>query len=77
MVDYQNELQLSSDLRYGPKRDRSCTDIICCMIFIAFLAFSVFLVADSSFKGDMSKIARPFDADGSLVIIKAMLVATT
>ena len=67
-MDCGNDLRLSPELRDGPKRNRHCTDIACCMAFAVFLCFSWFITVDSLFKGDMSKIARPYDSDGTLVL---------
>lgn len=56
--------EFDPDLKHGPRTSRSCTDIICCFLFIAFIATSGFVLIDSRQKGDLSRIGRPYDYDG-------------
>lgn len=63
-MNYDNDLRLSPELRDGPKRNRHCTDVICCLMFAVFMTFAWIIVGHSAVNGDMSKIARPYDADG-------------
>lgn len=65
----ENKLEISEELRHGPVSNRSCTDVICCLIFLGFLAFIVFINIHSFVKGDFSKIGRPYDTDGSDALI--------
>ena len=55
----------NKELKDGPLKKRSCTDVFCCIAFVAFWAISVYIVADSFMKGDLSKIARPYDNQGN------------
>lgn len=59
--DYHNEL-LTSRL-YGPIRVRSCTDVFCLLLFLAFWAFCIYTFILGKSQGNLSKIARPNDAD--------------
>lgn len=55
---------IPDELRHGPVQQRSCTDVICCLMFVAFLAFVVFVNVQSFAKSDVTKVARPYDVDG-------------
>lgn len=66
MADTNEELNIQEDLKDGPTRNRSCTDILCCMIFLVFWGASFFVFSQTYKNGDVTKIARPFDADGRL-----------
>jgi len=65
MADTSEELILQDDLKDGPTRTRSCTDILCCLVFVLFWSVSLFIFSQTFKNGDVTKIARPFDADGS------------
>src|SRR3990167_526536 len=58
------QAEFDPDLKNGPKIKRSCTDVICCMLFVAFVVVSGFVLIDSKQKGDLSRIGRPYDYDG-------------
>ena len=47
-----------------PTKDRSCTDLLCAIIFIAFLCCSIAASVYGFATGDISNIAQPFDSDG-------------
>lgn len=64
MLDKEPDLQLERELKFGPKKERKSTDIIFCLLFVGFWAASLFIIFDSSMKGDFTKIARPYDSDG-------------
>lgn len=49
-----------------PKAERSCTDIICAIIFVLFLAFCVFLTIYGVSKGNLKNIAQPYDNDKNM-----------
>jgi hypothetical protein len=66
MADSNEDLNLQEDLKDGPTRNRSCTDILCCLLFLVFWAVSIFIFTETFKNGDVTKIARPFDADGRL-----------
>lgn len=62
----EEKAEVGEELRHGPVSDRSCTDILCCLIFLAFIGFALFINVQSLFKGDITKVARPYDVDGRL-----------
>ena len=69
MEDPQNvKVDLDSNLKNGPVRDRSCTDIICCLAFVAYTVTASMIVVKSFSNGDLTKIARPMDGDGSQML---------
>lgn len=45
--------------------DRSCTDILCCLVFVVFIISCVGVTGLSISQGDPSKIMTPFDSDGN------------
>lgn len=45
--------------------DRKCTDILCCMVFLAFIIFTAVICGYGLSKGDPSRIMTPFDSDGN------------
>ena len=47
------------------KMDRNCTDILCCIIFLAFLVIMVGLGFYGISKGDPLNILTPFDTAGN------------
>jgi len=50
----------------GPIRDRSCTDVLCLLLFIVFLVFW-FVVAIISFvKGDPDRLINPSNSRGEI-----------
>ena len=62
----QEKYQTTFDpkLENGPNQDRSCTDIICCLIFILFVAGWIFIFGYGLSKGDPGKLMTPFDEKG-------------
>lgn len=53
----------SSELRNGPLAERGCTDIICCILFVAFIVASTGICIYGFSKGDPNKLITPMDAD--------------
>jgi hypothetical protein len=49
----------------GMKFDRSCTDILCCLIFTAFFVGMIGISGVALGSGDPLKIFTPFDSDGN------------
>jgi len=47
------------------KFDRSCTDIICCIIFLAFIVSMVAITGYSISTGDPLAMVTPFDSNGN------------
>jgi hypothetical protein len=53
------------DLENGPNATRSCTDMICLIIYILFILLSIYITAVAFNKGNPWKLAQPFDIDGN------------
>ena len=49
----------------GLKRDRECTDVLCCLVFLAFIVATVGLAAWGFKDGDPQKLLTPFDSYGN------------
>jgi len=49
----------------GIKWERSCTDCLCCMVFLAFLVAMVGCSFLAITKGDPERMLTPFDSDGN------------
>lgn len=46
-------------------KTRSCTDPLCCVIFLLFIITIVALGAYGFTEGDISKLTTPFDSEGN------------
>ena len=55
-----------TDSKYasGPLEDRSCTDIICCLLFLVFIGGMGYVTYVAFDKGDYVKLLAPFASDG-------------
>ena len=49
----------------GIEWERSCTDVLCCLIFIAFIAAMLGVSGYALSTGDPMNIITPFDSDGN------------
>jgi choline transporter-like protein 2/4/5 len=49
----------------GIEWDRSCTDMLCCLIFVAFIASMFFITGYAVSEGDPVRIITPFDSVGN------------
>ena len=49
----------------GLKWDRSCTDVICCIVFMVFIVATIGLSFIALTKGDPNIIMTPFDSSGN------------
>ncbi len=56
----------SSGISGGLKEDRGCTDILCLLIWFAFLGSIVFLAVYGSKHGNLPKLIAPINADMKL-----------
>jgi hypothetical protein len=62
--DYKGE-KLPDSLKDGPATDRHCTDILCCLVFLAFLV-AMFVCGIYGFaNGDPLLLTYPFDSSGN------------
>lgn len=48
-----------------PTANRSCTDVLCCLIFLVFWAASVYAAIYGFNNGNLENIAQPFDTSGN------------
>ena len=53
----------SPELKDGPLKSRSCTDVFCLLIFILFLISSAGLIGYAIFKGNPGALTIPYDPD--------------
>ena len=58
------DFDIDKELEEGPLVKRKCTDPICCLAFVAFIGFSIYLMDQAIKKGQPDKFLRPVDADG-------------
>jgi hypothetical protein len=63
--EYKGE-PLDDELANGPMAKRSCTDPICCLIFIAFIGGMIGIAAYALTKGNPTLIGRGYDFDGNM-----------
>jgi hypothetical protein len=54
----------ADELQNGPVMNRSCTDPICCLIFVAFILGMTAAAAYGFSKGNPKLLMTPWDADG-------------
>lgn len=60
------DFNVNCDLQHGPLKDRKCTDICCCMIFLLFLGTLSFMGVYGYINGEVSKLIAPVDANGRI-----------
>lgn len=65
MTAEKHQLDLDDRLEDGPIEDRGCTDVICCFLFIAFWALTIFIAWICFKNGDLEKVMRPVDYSGN------------
>lgn len=56
-----------TDAKYanGPVEDRSCTDIICCLIFVAFIGGIIYVTSVAFSKGEPVRLLAPYASDSN------------
>jgi len=60
--EYKGE-PLDEELANGPMQKRGCTDILCCLLFIAFLGGMIGIAGYSLSRGNPNIIGRGYDTD--------------
>jgi len=55
----------TDEMANGPVQDRSCTDILCCLVFLAFLTGMVGCAGYGYLYGDPNLLLTTWDADGN------------
>ena len=61
----------------GIKWDRTCTDVICCLVFMVFLVTMVGLSFIGFTKGDPLRLLTPYDSVGNMCGAAAAAQNTT
>ena len=59
----EDEKEDNYNYQEGPIKERSCTDIFCCILFIVFTGFCCFVTYFAISNGDPSILAKPYDPD--------------
>jgi len=63
-----HKLDLPADkLSAGPVMDRSCTDILCCLVFIVFIVGMVGCAGYGYKYGEPELLLTPWDYDGTSI----------
>ena len=57
---------VKEDVRDGPVRKRGCTDILCSLLFLAFIGGWIFVAYLAFSKGDIDKVLHPTDSKGNV-----------
>jgi len=57
---------IDEKLQNGPFAERSCTDPLCCLIFLAFIGGMIGIAGYAITKGNPGLIGRGYDADGKM-----------
>lgn len=60
-------LEEAKKLDKGPMEQRSCTDVLCCLIFLASIGVSVYLTIVAYTKGDIWRLLAPWDPGKAFV----------
>lgn len=64
-TEYKGE-PVDDQLENGPMEKRSCTDPLCCLLFIAFIVGMVAVAAYGISKGNPELVGRGYDYDGKI-----------
>ena len=64
MTEY-DQPDLDATIINGPRSKRSCTDIICCLLFVIFWVFTIYIAIYGLQNGNLKNIAQPYDSDGN------------
>ena len=57
---------VKEDIRDGPVKKRSCTDILCLLLFWAFIGGWIFVAYLAFTQGDIDKVLYPTDSKGNV-----------
>ena len=57
---------VKEDVRDGPVKKRSCTDILCLLLFLAFIGGWIFVAYLAFSQGDIDKVLHPTDSKGKV-----------
>ena len=56
--------ELNPELENGPLENRSCNDILCCLLFTAAVVAMFVIGIYGYVKGEPSRLFIPYDSDG-------------
>lgn len=61
----KNVEEQANELVGGPKEERGCTDILCCLLFLGYMIFMVVLAVEGITLGEPLKLVAAWDASYS------------
>ena len=64
----------NKELANGPIEERGCTDILCCLLFIACLVGMVIVSVVAFKNGHPNQLVEPYDSDGMLPVLICLLI---
>lgn len=64
--DKEKDTLPRSELQNGPIQNRGCTDILCCLIFVAFIVVLVGVGSYGLSNGKPMNLLTTFDTDGKM-----------
>lgn len=64
-MDSKAPLDIADGARIGPKRSRTCTDVICAIIFVCYVIAMIVFAVLGYLKGNIENIGQPFDSQGN------------
>jgi len=66
-----NKDHINDELANGPLENRSCRDVLCCLLFIAFMGGMIAVAAYGISAGNPTLLARGYDATGKMCGVSA------
>ena len=57
------------ELENGPMEKRHCTDVLCCLLFVAFMCGMIGVAGYSISQGNPTLIGRGYDSDGNILFL--------
>ena len=64
-VTPEHKVEIDPKVNNGPIEERKCQDFLCCLLFIFNIAAIVAMAIYGFSKGSPSKMAAPYDGDGT------------
>lgn len=64
----ENQEKMDPELENGPINNRYCTDVLCCLLFVASICAMVGIGIYGVSSGDPSKLLAGFDPDGQFFL---------
>lgn len=61
----EGEAKIDPELENGPINNRYCTDVLCCLLFLASIAAMVGIAAYGFASGNPSMLLAGYDPDGN------------